>query len=1093
MALIDSFELLMHGVQAMRRRVELLACPISGASGVRAQFYPHQLQNVQRILTSTRIHHLIADEVGMGKTIQALMIANALRLQKGKLRVRIVVPRSELQVQWIKEVNCRAHCTAELGTSPVGDDWFDVIDESSMTKPSETLDPSCFDLLILDEPQSLKVDTLRFVAANSADFSRLLLLTASPNLRDYRRLLELLQILEPERVERARRETDSSGQHEDVDWFTSRIGDLDDDILEQVYSNYLENCARISNKRIDTSITPEGASELYQGFAEHRRTRVVSDTRWMYRNVLRSYRLDYPNHLPRREPRQIVVEPTAEESERMRLAVSYAGQFLKTYSEPKYRSVASALLQRTALGGQSLQARVRQLRRGEAESEPRLIKINELTQREIADSRLDCLVDWLIQFWSTDPTRKVVIAAEDNITVEELKEELAWRIPVVGLRSGRVPLQIVTALDERPLANAEMDVGESQTLVNLATTQLREFEDSSSQLLLAHHVFRQSYNLQAADALVFFSLSWKPEDVDQWIGRVDRLGRDFVDPERPSSRAKPIRLVTIHRNDDPTLKVQAVLDEYRVFDSAIDPERKLLEQITERIESAALPLQNSPVRAELQRHGIDEDIETRGGDVAQEGHAGKVTAAPVGSHWIVEQALKLHDEVARSLDCGPVLRQTRYLGYVTSGSEKALSTWIALLRNHRLINITKFEGKKQMDGRRSRTYYTLGQSPFTVPMLDCTQDRDHKFVPFFIARGNIQRPPRREVNTALPGNKQNLELLQFLSFGSRLHKDIQDCFESSGKTDKLFCLSIFSLGKRHYPNGTDLKAGVYLAGAGFVDPTFPFLGFEVSSKLLDGLPGSSGSKREYVRERMVANTTAGIESDIRFVRSSCRASMEIHAWTLSVDKRWILTTPDMAIDLFGANWTKQERPNVSRFDAFTVTNDSAAKFRSKLAEKIVSEAKTRWAVDINHFRERLEERKEVIRIDTESALLVLRLAINETQVNIDELRSNPSAINEQRLQLNYQPQMRQLEEKCTLAERARDLRLRLLDLAFAFVCNPSVESVDIQCMAAFHLENDPVPIEEPKAESETPSDSEFVNESDGQEIESPEQIPNKPR
>ena len=32
---IDQFELLMHGVQAMRRHVERLACPIQGGSGVR--------------------------------------------------------------------------------------------------------------------------------------------------------------------------------------------------------------------------------------------------------------------------------------------------------------------------------------------------------------------------------------------------------------------------------------------------------------------------------------------------------------------------------------------------------------------------------------------------------------------------------------------------------------------------------------------------------------------------------------------------------------------------------------------------------------------------------------------------------------------------------------------------------------------------------------------------------------------------------------------------------------------------------------------------------------------------------------------------
>ena len=124
---IDQFELLMHGVQAMRRYVERLACPIQGGSGVRAQFYPHQIQNVQRILTSTRIRHLIADEVGMGKTIQALMVANALRLQKGRLRVRVVVGRGELQSQWSEEV-CRAHQIVWDKPEPVyGDDPSECI------------------------------------------------------------------------------------------------------------------------------------------------------------------------------------------------------------------------------------------------------------------------------------------------------------------------------------------------------------------------------------------------------------------------------------------------------------------------------------------------------------------------------------------------------------------------------------------------------------------------------------------------------------------------------------------------------------------------------------------------------------------------------------------------------------------------------------------------------------------------------------------------------------------------------------------------------------------------------------------------------
>ena len=1091
MQLIDGFELLIHGVQAIRRRVELLSCPLSGGSGVRAQFYPHQLQNVQRILNANRIHHLIADEVGMGKTIQALMIANAIRLQKGKLRVRIVVPRSELQAQWITEIACRAHCAAELDESPVGDDWFDVVDDSGMTKPSEILDPSLFDLLVLDEPQSLQVDTLRFVASNSSSFPRLLLLTASPNLRDFRRLLELLQILEPERIERARRAVDVSEAHNEVDWSRSRIGDLEDEALQLIYAKYLEQSARVTDGQIDTSEMPKGASPAYKSFAEYRRVRVVSETCWMYRNILRSYRIDYPNHLPRREPKHLVIEPTAEEAERMVLAASYVGQFLEMHSVPKYRSAGAALLQRTALGGLSLQTRIRQIRSGADADEPRLLRISELTRREVADCRLDCLVDWLTKFWSTDPNRKVVVAAEDNVTVEDLKDELGWRIPFVGPRGGRKALRVVTALDERHNANAEDDSNESQTLVNLANSQLRDFEDSSAQLLIAHNVFRQSYNLQSADALVFFSLPWKPEDVDQWIGRVDRLGRDFVDPERPASRAKPVRIVTIHRHGDPTMNVQEVLDEFRVFECAVDPERNLLETITEQINLRALPL---PRRKHHNAAAEDSEVreEHTGSETSLSNIQGKLTSVPLGSHWTVQQAIELHNAVANADGCGPILRHTRPLGYVSSKSEEALAKWIALLRQHRLVNITKFGAQQQAEGRRSRTYYTLGQSPGTKPMLSLTQVTNHKFIPFFIARSNIQRPPRLTVNTAIGDSPYKLEPLHFLSFGSPLHTDIQQTFERSGKTTELFALTLYALGTRHYPAGTQLTKGIYLTGVGFLDAAHAYARVEIRATVLSGLDSNAGTRRSIIRDLAVANACAGIEADIRFVRANCLTRLDVCAWK-RVDERWTVTSQDDAADLFAANWSKQDRPNVSRFSAFPITREFAAKFRSKVEEKVASQTKVKWLEIYERFKERLAEREEIIRIDAELALSVLRSAIDELRQLIAELLDTSTVTNEQKAQRNYVPQLNQLEEEHLLIERTRDLRLRMLDETLAHVCAPRMETVEVQCLAAIQLEDDPVPLIVSNQPSDVPAESEFVSPENSSPAVSNEELPKKPR
>ena len=1090
---IEDLELLMHGVQALRRRVEQLSCPISGASGIRAQFYPHQVQNVQRILSSVRIHHLIADEVGMGKTIQALMVANALRLQIGKLRVRIVVPRAELQSQWIEEIAWRAQCTAELGDDMVGEDWFDVVDDSAMVKPSETLSPDAFDLLILDEPQSLKQDTLRFVAANSADFPRLLLLTASPNLRDMRKFLELLQILEPERIERARREADGDANHEDLDWSRSRIGDLSDAALRLVQKQFEARSASVTNGTLDTTVVPEGVSEQYPSFAEFRRVRVLADTRWRYRNVLRSYRTDFPDHLPRRQPKRMIVEPTNAERDRMRAALSYIGGFLEKYNEPQYLQVASSLLQRASLGGQSLQDRLTRLRRGEAEHEPRLMKMSELSKRENADSRLDCLVDWLVRFWQEDATRKVVLAAEDNVTVEELAEELSWRLPRVGPRERRVKLKTVIATDDRRVLDDEVGGLDSQTLRNLAGSKLRKFEETDAQLLIAHHAYRQSYNLQVADALVFYALPWKPEDVDQWIGRVDRLGREFVDPERPNSRPKPIRIVTLHRQGDPTIGVQEVLDEYRIFETAIDPERRLLEEISTCIDTKTLPKAISihPGAGQLRFEFDSEDDEIE--DVPRRLRKEKETAVPVGSRWTVENAIRLHSQVASRKDLGPILRQNRSLGYVTSSSEEALSRWVNMLRNQNWINIATFRGEKQADGRRSRTFYTLGQSITARPKLDSVQDKKHPFPPFFIARGNIQRPPRIKVETGRDhdGNPR-YETLQFLSFGSPLHQDLVKTFERAGKNSEPLGMTVYALGIRHYPKGTELARGSYLCGVGFVDSGAEYDQTDIAEVLSLDLPEKAGTRREFMRGRVLANLEAGLESDERFVRLQRPPFLASLAWRLEQDNRMEPCDEQIAADLFGADWHKKERPNIQNKP---LPADYIRQLPSFCIGQIAQRTKSTWAIGLDAAIEAFEERCEVIRIESEDRLLTLRAAVQEIGREVIKREENVSEANQQAIAAIYRPRLLQFQEELELTERSRDIRLQLLARSLDHLRNPVQAKVVLQCTAVIEMEDDPVPLPEESDEDAeaSPTASEFATVSPLQQESTTTDKPHKPR
>jgi|GEM_PF-3342729 len=1049
---LQNFELLLHGVQAVRRYVERLACPIQGASGVRAQFYPHQIQNVQRILCASRVRHLIADEVGMGKTIQALMVANAMRLQIGRLRVRIIVGRSELQSQWVEEIARRAHATAEMEREVVGDDWFHVVRDSSVQSLADTLAPGDLDLLILDEPQDLRADLLGHIAEHSSEYTHVLLLTASPDLRNVRRLCELLQMLEPERIERVRRELYADAAHADERWSLSPLRNADTKTLHQVHEQFLSESSGNDSDGQYALAAPEGVSPMYGQFAEYRKSRFLADTRWKYRNVLRSYRADFPDHLPRRILKSLRVEPTTAERQRMESAVDYVHGFLERYHEPDHRDRAADLLRRCALGGESLQARMRELRRGESEYDPRLVQIGELSRKESADARLDALVDWLSDFWRHDPRRKVVIAAQDNATVDELTDELSWRLPEVGRRGNRIPLQIVPARDER-------DAADQTALDALATSQLREFEDEEAQLLVAHDSFRQSYNLQAAEALVFYSLPWTPESLDQWIGRVDRLGRDFVNPETRRSPPKAVRIVTLHRIGDPTEQIEEVFHRYRVFESALDPDRSLLQAISDDIHASGLDWKPTEAAVSASDSSVPsaDELQNTAGE----------TAPPTGSLWTVERAVALFDKMLDRLIPEPQLRQTKPLGYVCCAEEEALASWIRLLRNHETIDTRKFGGRKLKGGSPSRTFFNLSQNEHAKPRLDSLEDRRQGYPAFFISRRNIQRPPRLKVQTGLLREGTPREVvLQFLSHGSRLHEELVEMLVSAGRCEAPLGITICSLGQGCYPNGTDLCAGTYLAGVGFVDSAHKYANLEAASLLLEGAPEDDGVRVTEMRDIEVAKFRAGLEADARLVRVVATTVSSCLAWRITEDHQAVPCDTRQAADLLSPHWKRDARPHA---ESLPVSEQWTHELPKACTRNISSHTKKHWALSLGQIRERIEERAELIRVEAEDALWNLRSSREETLKRIEALELAASEHNEQTIQLTYRPRLALLEEQIVLTQRGCDLRCEMLRETLEHLHSPSEASVYLQATAVIQILPEPELLTEQATEPSTES------------------------
>ena len=71
---------------------------------------------------------------------------------------------------------------------------------------------------------------------------------------------------------------------------------------------------------------------------------------------------------------------------------------------------------------------------------------------------------------------------------------------------------------------------------------------------------REGHNLQFADEIIFFALPWSPPDIQQWIGRIDRLGTRGV----PSSRT--IAITPIVTENSIEARILEVLEATKVFE-----------------------------------------------------------------------------------------------------------------------------------------------------------------------------------------------------------------------------------------------------------------------------------------------------------------------------------------------------------------------------------------------------------------------------------------------------------------------------------------------------------------------------------------------
>lgn len=174
--------------------------------GSRVLLLAHQAEVVARALSGPECRLMLADEVGLGKTIEAAVILKALRRRDPAMQTLIITP-SSLSGQWRNELSqkfwldfpvARAGERISLSGPGVIVSAEDLESHKSYWKG---LCEQPWGLLIVDEAHHLRKSPQLYARVRelSAMSARVLILTATPIQRRAEEYLELLQLLDPRR------------------------------------------------------------------------------------------------------------------------------------------------------------------------------------------------------------------------------------------------------------------------------------------------------------------------------------------------------------------------------------------------------------------------------------------------------------------------------------------------------------------------------------------------------------------------------------------------------------------------------------------------------------------------------------------------------------------------------------------------------------------------------------------------------------------------------------------------------------------------------------------------------------------------------
>ncbi|QWZ76102.1 RNA polymerase-associated protein RapA [Aeromonas sp. FDAARGOS 1419] len=579
--------------------------PTRGLAGGRVSLIPHQLYIAHEVGHRYAPRVLLADEVGLGKTIEAGMIIHQQLLSGRAHRVLILLPET-LQHQWLVEMLRRFNLHFSLfdeercieafadAENPFETEQLVICSLDFLRKKRRRFEQVLeaeWDLLVVDEAHHLEWSeeapsrAYEMVEALAEQVPGVLLLTATPDQLGHQSHFARLRLLDPERFY-------------DYDAFLAE---------EQAYGQVASAAQELLDgetlsdeaKRILASQL-EGL-DLSDATARQQAVAKLLDQHGTGRVLFRNSRANIQG---------------------------FPERHLNVYPMPLPEQYKTAIKVMGMMGGNGGDLQTRALRYLYPE------KIFQQFEGDNATwTQFDPRVEWLLELLLSARQQKVLVICSEAATAIALEEALRTR---EGIR-GAVFHEGMSIL-ERDKASAYFAQ-----------------QEGGAQVLLCSEIGSEGRNFQFASHLVLFDLPLNPDLLEQRIGRLDRIGQqNTVEIHVPYLEGTAQRALQLWYHDGLDAFEQTCPTARPVFEAVREELFELLAANTgDQAALDALLVKtrelHEPLKARLEQ-GRDRllEIHSSGGATAQQ--LVDKLAAEDDDTGMISFALKMFDEIGVNQD-----------------------------------------------------------------------------------------------------------------------------------------------------------------------------------------------------------------------------------------------------------------------------------------------------------------------------------------------------------------------------------------------------------------------------------------------------------